>query len=372
MAEAAARRQSPPIVGRELTHEGARARRLHEQQRSNRQIEPGHPSAGSSATSRATHAAHAEGPQAESLRRLARLLAAHAPYDGAFPLRVPGLHVVRRSKPYPEMVRATVTPALCIVAQGAKIVMLGREVYSYDASRMIAYAVDLPVAGQIVRASQTEPFLALKLELDPCRISELASKVYPHGVANPQDNRGVVVGQATTAIVDAAARLVELMAQPGDTELLAPLVIDEILIRLLRSAIGPRVAQIGQKESGVQRVAKAVTWVRANFAQPMAVEALADLAHMSPSSFHQHFKAVTSMTPAAVPEGAAPARSTSADAVAHDGRRQRGARGGLPQRVAVQPRVHPPVRERAHAGRRKAPPGRRRGGRCCALAPAPW
>ncbi len=250
-----------------------------------------------SATSRPTDAAHDEGPHAESLGRLARLLAAHAPYDGAFTLRVPGLHVVRRSKPYREMVRATVTPALCIVAQGAKIVMLGREVYSYDASRMIAYAVDLPVAGQIVRASHSEPFLALKLELDPYRIAELALKVYPHGVPNPQDNRGVFVGQATTAIVDAAARLVELMAQPADAELLAPLVVDEILIRLLRSAIGPRVAQIGQTESGVQRVAKAVTWVRANFAQPMAVEALADLAHMSPSSFHQHFKAVTSMSP---------------------------------------------------------------------------
>jgi len=247
--------------------------------------------------SRPAEAAPDAGPHAESLRRLARLLAAHAPYDGAFTLRVPGLHVVRRSKPYPEMVRATVTPALCIVAQGAKIVMLGREVYSYDASRMIAYAIDLPVAGQIVRASSSEPFLALKLDLEPYRIAELALKVYPHGVPNPQDNRGVVVGQATTAIVDAAARLVELMAQPADAELLAPLVIDEILIRLLRSAIGPRVAQIGQRESGVQRVAKAVTWVRANFAQPMAVEALAALAHMSPSSFHQHFKAVTSMTP---------------------------------------------------------------------------
>ena len=105
------------------------------------------------------------------------------------------------------------------------------------------------------------------------------------------------VGQTTTAIVDAAARLVELMAQPADAELLAPLVVDEILIRLLRSSIGPRVAQIGQQESGVQRVAKAVSWVREHFAQPMAVEALADLAHMSVSSFHQHFKAVTSMSP---------------------------------------------------------------------------
>lgn len=249
------------------------------------------------ATSRPEGAAPDDRPRAESLGHLARLLAAHAPYDGAFSLRVPGLHVVRRSSPYPEMVRATVTPALCIVAQGAKIIMLGREVYAYDASRMIAYTIDLPVAGQIVRASQREPFLALKLDLDPYRIAELALKVYPHGVPNPQDTRGVAVGQATTAIIDAATRLIELMAQPADAELLAPLVVDEILIRLLRSAIGPRVAQIGQKESGVQRVAKAITWVRANFAKPMAVEALADLAHMSPSSFHQHFKAVTSMSP---------------------------------------------------------------------------
>ncbi len=162
---------------------------------------------------------------------------------------------------------------------------------------MIAYAVDLPVAGQIVRASHREPFLALKLELDPYKIAELTLKVFPHGVPSPQDSRGVFVGQATTAIVDAAGRLVELIAQPVDAELLAPLVVDEILIRLLRSSIGPRVAQIGQKESGVQRVAKALTWVRENFAQPVAVETLADLAHMSQSSFHQHFKAVTSMSP---------------------------------------------------------------------------
>ena len=249
------------------------------------------------AAPRTPAATREEKPRAESLDCLARLLATHAPYDGSFALRVPGLHVVRRSTPYREMVRATVTPALCIVAQGAKIVRLGREVNPYDASRMIAYAVDLPVAGQIVRASHREPFLALKLELDPYKIAELTLKVFPHGVPSPQDSRGVFVGQATTAIVDAAGRLVELIAQPVDAELLAPLVVDEILIRLLRSSIGPRVAQIGQKESGVQRVAKALTWVRENFAQPVAVETLADLAHMSQSSFHQHFKAVTSMSP---------------------------------------------------------------------------
>jgi transcriptional regulator GlxA family with amidase domain len=87
------------------------------------------------------------------------------------------------------------------------------------------------------------------------------------------------------------------MADPAEAELFGRLVIDEILMRLLRSSIGPRVALLGQQESGVQRVTKAVTWVRENFAQPIKVDDLADLSNMSPSSFHQHFKAVTSMSP---------------------------------------------------------------------------
>jgi AraC-like DNA-binding protein len=183
------------------------------------------------------------------------------------------------------------------VAQGAKTVMLGREVYPYDASCLVAYAVDLPIAGQVIRASHREPFLVLVLELDPYKIAELTLKAYPHSVPSPQTSRGVIVGQTTAAIVDAAARLVESMAHPGEAELLAPLIVDEILIRLLLCPIGPRVAQIGQHDSSVQRVAKAVSWVREHFAQPITLESLADLVNMSVSSFHQHFKAVTTMTP---------------------------------------------------------------------------
>jgi transcriptional regulator GlxA family with amidase domain len=88
-----------------------------------------------------------------------------------------------------------------------------------------------------------------------------------------------------------------LAANPADAELLAPLVVDEILIRLLRSRVGGRVAQLGLAESSVHRIAKAIAWLRANFTQPVKVEELAGLAHMSVSSFHQHFKSVTSMSP---------------------------------------------------------------------------
>jgi len=94
-----------------------------------------------------------ESPHEQSLARLATRLAAHAPHDGSFDFKVPGLRVVRRSRPTRVLERATVPPSLCIVAQGAKTVMLGCEVYAYDASRLVAYTVDLPLAGQITRAS---------------------------------------------------------------------------------------------------------------------------------------------------------------------------------------------------------------------------
>ena len=232
-----------------------------------------------------------------NVARLAGLISAYAPHDGIFELHIPGVHAVRRSRTNTELVHAMAEPALCIVAQGAKSVMLGDEVYEYDASRMIAFSVDLPVTAQVTRASYSEPFLALRLDLDPHKIAELVLKVYPHGLPRVHESRGVYVGQVNVSIINAATRLVELMAEPGDAELLAPLVIDEILIRVLRSPIGVRVAQIGLGESSVHGIAKAVSWLRANFSQPMKVEELAELAHMSVSSFHQHFKSVTSMSP---------------------------------------------------------------------------
>jgi AraC-like DNA-binding protein len=97
--------------------------------------------------------------------------------------------------------------------------------------------------------------------------------------------------------VEAIAHLLELIAHPEDADLLGPLVVDEILIRLLRTPIGPRVAQIGQPRSGVHRIAEAVSWIRANFTQPITVDEMAASVHMSASSFHQRFKAVTSMSP---------------------------------------------------------------------------
>ncbi len=237
------------------------------------------------------------GSSATDTMNLARLLAAYAPYDDSFELRVPGLHASRYSRINTECFHSVRSPSVCIVAQGAKSVIVGQDVYEYDASRMIVFSVALPVAAQITRASRAEPYLGFKLDLDPRKIAELVLKVWPRGLPPVQERSAVYVTPAETSIINAAVRLMECLAQPSDAELVAPLILDEILIRLLRSPIGVRVAQMGFAESSVDRVAKAIAWLRANYAQSMKVEDLADLVHMSVSSFHEHFKSVTAMSP---------------------------------------------------------------------------
>ncbi len=229
--------------------------------------------------------------------KLARLIAAYAPHDGSFELRIPGLCASRFSQTNLDCAHALRLPSLCIIAQGAKTVIVGQEIYEYDPSRMLVFSVALPIAAQVTQASHSEPYLALRLDLDPHKIAELVLKVYPNGLPPVQERSAVYVTPVDVSIVNAATRLIECLAQPGDTELLAPLVVDEILIRLLRGPIGVRVAQMGFAESSVYRVAKAISWLGANFSQPMKVEDLAGLVHMSVSSFHEHFKSVTSMSP---------------------------------------------------------------------------
>jgi len=236
-------------------------------------------------------------PTAHDLLPLAHLIERYAPYHGSHPLRMPGVFSVRGNTTSTQMVHGVYKPSVCIVAQGAKRVFLGSEVFDYDERKMLMFSVELPVASEIVRASPSTPFLCVKIEFEPQHIAELSQRVFTYGLPGIKENRGVGVGDATVDIVNAATRLLSLMSDERDAELLAPLVLDEILIRLLRSPLGPRMAQIGQEDTGVQRVARAVDWVREHFDQPMTVEALAELVHMSPSAFHQHFKAVTNMSP---------------------------------------------------------------------------
>lgn len=236
-------------------------------------------------------------PTQSDLETLAKLTSAHAPYDGTVELRVPGVYAIKVSQTEKDVTHYLVRASMCIIAQGAKTAIIGDNAYDYGAGQIAVYSIDVPLTSKVTRATLSEPYLALKIDLDPQKIAELALKVFPHGVPQPRDTRALYVADADATIVDAFIRLLELMAQPADAELLGGLVIDEILIRLLRSPMGSRVAQIGQSGSSLNRVAKAVDWLRANFDRPVEIEHLANMVNMSVTSFHRQFKAVTSMSP---------------------------------------------------------------------------
>jgi AraC-like DNA-binding protein len=236
-------------------------------------------------------------PGVVPLRKLATLLAQHAPTDGPFELQMPGVWAIRMSRTTTEPIHATLGPALCVVAQGAKVVMLGREVLDYNPAHLLILSADLAVASHVTSASVKQPFLGFVMTLDPERVAALAARVYPRGIPKRPTDRGMYISETTDGIIESVSRLLELMGDSKDAELLAPLVVDEILIRLLRMPVGARVAQLGHPSSGLHRVSRAVAWIREHFSQPVTVQQMAATIGMRPSSFHQQFKSVMAMSP---------------------------------------------------------------------------
>ena len=229
--------------------------------------------------------------------RLACLIYEHAPHDGTLSQCTSGLHINRHSQTDMAWVKAFYLPSVLIVAQGVKVFMLGQDIFQVGRSCMLMFPVALPVALQVIQASFHEPFLGVGLTLDPEKIAEFVPKVYPRGLPSVKAQSLGYMADADAGIINAVARLMECQDNAGDTELLAPIVKDEILMRLLRSPIGVHIAEMGFADSSVQHITKAIDWLRDNFSQPMKVADLARLAHMSVSVFHGHFKAVTSMSP---------------------------------------------------------------------------
>ncbi|MBB3128402.1 AraC-like DNA-binding protein [Paenibacillus rhizosphaerae] len=229
--------------------------------------------------------------------RFARLIHTYTPFDGTFSQCIPGLNVSRYSKVNMDYVRTFNSPSLLIVAQGAKAATVGQETYQFGRSHMLMFPVALPIAVKTIQASPFEPFLSVKLDLDPQRIAELALKVYPQGLPAIVERRAAYVISADLGMIKAVSRLLECLSNPVEAKLLAPLAVDEILIRVLLSPVGVHVAEICSADSSMQRIVKSIMWLHDNFSQQMKIRDLAKLVHMSESSFHEHFKAVTSMSP---------------------------------------------------------------------------
>jgi AraC-like DNA-binding protein len=228
---------------------------------------------------------------------LAAIIERRTVVDGFHDTAIPRLALARASQ-MQHPVHAMYEPAFCVLAQGSKRVLLGEEVYVYDSSRYLVVSQNLPVSGQVIDASPEAPYLGLRLGFDVKEIAALAlefrlAETAPRGAAP----RGIFTDELSPALLDPLLRLVRLLDTPDDVAALGPLISREILYRLLKSPDGWRLAQMAMVDSHSQRIAQAIGVLSQRFREALRIEALADEVHMSVSSLHHHFKAVTSMSP---------------------------------------------------------------------------
>jgi AraC-like DNA-binding protein len=209
---------------------------------------------------------------------------------------VPGLLLSRRTAPTAPS-SATYEPSLAVVAQGRKRATLGGTTFIFDQSRFLLTSLDLPVICNVIEATEKVPYLCFVLKLEMSIVRELLSREEIHAPEVPSDNPAMATGEITAELLEACCRLVDLLNTPRDIPFLHGLIQREIIYRILRGPEGARLRAIATLGDQSHRTAKAVAWVRTNYAKPLPVEDLAKIAGMGVSTLHHHFRALTAMSP---------------------------------------------------------------------------
>ena len=226
---------------------------------------------------------------------VSRHAGAHANAEGVAATPIPGLTVIRATAPS-DLQYAISRPLACLVLQGSKQVAMGNQSFAFSAGDSLLITADVPTVSQITRASRPTPYLSLVLDLDLPLIAALAVEM--EAVTESGPDIGPVRVEATDAeVANAALRLMHLLDRPASIPVLQAQLLREMHYWLLAGQHGPAIRRLGAPDGHVQRVARAVAMLRSAFTEPLPVERLASAAGMSPSSFHQHFRAVTSLSP---------------------------------------------------------------------------
>jgi AraC-like DNA-binding protein len=219
-----------------------------------------------------------------------------APASGTGETSIPELKIVRSDRPLPR-VPSVHRPSLCYVAQGTKEVVLGTDVYRYGSGEFLFSSVDLPVTGEVLVASKGKPYLCLVLEIDSNVVFELTTVLKLPVARASSTPRALFVGKQDPDMTHAFDRLVRCLAKRADAAILAPSLMREITYRLLQGPYGNAVRELASADSQTRRIARAIELLKQNFAEPLPTAKLARAAGMSVSSFHAHFKRVSSMSP---------------------------------------------------------------------------
>ncbi|MGY4690941.1 AraC family transcriptional regulator N-terminal domain-containing protein [Salibacterium sp. K-3] len=227
---------------------------------------------------------------------LASLIQHHSNHDGVHSTSVPSLSVIRESMKTEPIPRVNET-SFCIIVQGEKEVFLGEERFTYGSSHYIVSSVDLPVTGQVVQASPTRPYLAVKLEFTPEQILDVLSEAEIQAGQKKNPKRAMYVSRMDPAILDSITRLTRLLDHPEQVQMLAPLYKKELLYRIVQGPLGAALEQMAVEGSKGSRIRDVIDHIIHHYDHSFHIEELAEQANMSPASFHRHFKEVTAMSP---------------------------------------------------------------------------
>jgi AraC-like DNA-binding protein len=227
---------------------------------------------------------------------LAAVIERHARKNGLQPTIIDALWLMRATSPS-QPLPGLYEPALCIVVQGRKHALLADETYVYDALNYLVISVTLPMAGQIIEASEQRPYLCMSIDIDTSIIGDLLMQSGPRDTSKDRECRGLYVARTNAGLADAVLRLARLLDEPRDAPVLAPLILREIHYRVLGGELGFRLRELCVTDSQTQRIARAIDLLRSRYAEPITIDDLASAAHMSTSSLHHRFKEVTTMSP---------------------------------------------------------------------------
>jgi AraC-like DNA-binding protein len=206
------------------------------------------------------------------------------------------LHFNRSSSPA-ECIHSVSIPAFCAIAQGSKEVLLGNDRYQYDPMHYLLATVELPIVSQILEASQAQPYLSLRLDLDPTLVGSVMVEAGHPSSRSRAEVKAIAVSPLAANLMDAVVRLVRLLDSPAEAHILVPLIEREIIYRLLMGEQGDRLRQIAVLGGYTHYIARAVNRLQKDFNQPLRIERIARELGMSVSGFHHHFKSVTAMSP---------------------------------------------------------------------------
>jgi AraC-like DNA-binding protein len=222
-------------------------------------------------------------------------MAAAVPADGTVEA-FPGFNLARASSPT-EPVQSVYPPSFCFVAQGSKRAHLGEQVFRYDPDHYMIYTVDLPLTFQVDEASEERPYFGFRLDLEPALVASVMMESGIQIKKGDASTKAMNVSSVDADLLDAVVRLVRLVETPAERKVLAPLIIREIIYRLLIGGQGARLSHILASGGDTRRISKAIGHLREHFDEQLKMEEIPRELGMSVSGFHHHFKSVTSMSP---------------------------------------------------------------------------